>query len=81
MNNLTFTDVQVVAYTADVIPDVCLGLVSSGAGVKDVLMVGEINTPWQHTWTILAGSLSPRAFSFRAIFPLTRFGSDPSFLY
>ncbi|KXG53960.1 uncharacterized protein PGRI_010100 [Penicillium griseofulvum] len=46
MAGLTFADIQALAYTEDVIPDVCLGIVSSRANIDNVLMVGGIETPW-----------------------------------
>jgi hypothetical protein len=46
MAGLTFADIQALAYTEDVIPDVCLGILSSRANIHNVLMVGGIKTPW-----------------------------------
>ncbi|KGO77680.1 hypothetical protein PITC_071640 [Penicillium italicum] len=46
MARITFADVQALACTGDVIPDVSLGLIQAVADPANILMVGEIKTPW-----------------------------------
>lgn len=46
MDKLIFADIQSIAPIDNVIPDVRLGLVAESANVSNVIMVGELETPW-----------------------------------